>query len=64
MKGATGSDIEHVTIEAAPRALLDGRRAIRQRDIELALASFQERLAVMRKLNRMNEIIAEEEKEN
>jgi SpoVK/Ycf46/Vps4 family AAA+-type ATPase len=64
MKGATGSDIEMVAIEAVRRALLDGRRAIRQRDIELALASFQERLAVMRKLKRMNQIIGEAEKED
>ena len=51
MAGATGSDIEWLAIEAARRAVLDGRTAISNDDIDPALGSLRERLNVIRELS-------------
>lgn len=46
--GATGSDIELISTEAARRAVLDGRRLLFGADFDTALREFQDRLAVTR----------------
>lgn len=47
LKGATGADIERAAIEAARRALVDGSRRIRRKDIDVAIADHRERLRVI-----------------
>ncbi len=64
LKGATGSDIEWVTVEAARRAVLDGRNLLLKEDLDFVLASFRERVATIRALysHQINNI-TEEDKE-
>ncbi len=61
LKGATGSDIEWVTIEAARRCLLEGRNTIGAEDIEAALSLFRERMAIMRRLSALEGVGAQGE---
>lgn len=46
LRGAAGSDVELVTIEAARHAVLEGRSSLSAEDFEPAIASFRHRLAV------------------
>lgn len=50
LKGATGSDIERVTIEAARNCILAFRTSIITEDIEPAIRAFHERTLLMDKL--------------
>jgi SpoVK/Ycf46/Vps4 family AAA+-type ATPase len=47
IKGASGSDIERISIDAARRAVLAGRNKILVEDMEPALNSFRDRMTVM-----------------
>jgi len=51
LKGATGSDIELVTIEAARCAVLDGRNRLLKEDLDFVLTSFRERVATIQALS-------------
>jgi SpoVK/Ycf46/Vps4 family AAA+-type ATPase len=51
LKGATGSDIEWVTVEAARRAVLDGRNKLLKEDLDFVLASFRERVTTIGELS-------------
>lgn len=50
MKGATGSDIELVCVEAARSALLAGRDTVLKIDMDLAVGSLRERISMVREL--------------
>ena len=43
-RGATGADLERIAIEAARRAVLDGRTELTKEDIDAAVVTFKERL--------------------
>ncbi len=47
LKGASGSDIERVSIDAARRTVLAGRTKILAEDMEPALSSFRDRMTIM-----------------
>jgi SpoVK/Ycf46/Vps4 family AAA+-type ATPase len=51
LKGATGSDIEWITVEAARRAVLDGRNWLLKEDLDFVLTSFRERVATIQALS-------------
>lgn len=44
--GATGADIERIALDAAKRAVLDGRTTLLSQDLAPAIAAFRERLLV------------------
>lgn len=55
MKGATGSDVELVCIEAARTALLAGRNTVLKADMDHAIRCLQERISMVRKLRTRTE---------
>jgi SpoVK/Ycf46/Vps4 family AAA+-type ATPase len=51
IKGASGADVEWITLEAARHALLDSRSEILKQDIDPTLAAYRDRTLVVRKLS-------------
>lgn len=51
LRDATGADIEWVTVEAARRAVLDGRYGLLKEDMDFVLASFEDRMTIIHSLS-------------
>jgi len=51
LKGGTGADVEWVALECARRALLDGRNKISRDDLEGGLASYRDRVEILKKVS-------------
>lgn len=64
LKGATGSDIEHVVGDVIRRAVLDNRNKVSGSDFDLAIDALHDRLAIIRKIRDINTKVDLETKED